>query len=328
MGETMRMILEIMKTNKDKAISGKAIKQALEGQGIYLDIKTIYAHIRQINAFFMPLLHEEMIVSIHSVGFVIAHDYFEDGQLQLLVDAIRYNKDLTQEEGQELIDKLIALSSAPQQARLLLEEKPHDHKNFSLMLNLTNIMKAIDNRKNISFEYVDYEIQDHHPVEVSHPMDAKKNRYIVSPYAIVLDNNHYYLIAYFAKRKERLSMYRIDRMRIIQTSKGTYIDIQEQYDMENYIKNAFNMFLNGKNIDLIIDFEESILREVVSRFGESIEIKALQEKWYEAKIKDLTYTRGLLMWLLMMGARIKVKAPLEVKEDLIKELQETMYYYA
>lgn len=327
MGEKMAVIFAIIASSPGKAMAGKDIAKALDAQGKHMDMKTIYKTIREINAFFYPVLQEDMFVPIRKVGWQLRKEYFEDGQLQLLIDAITYNKDLSYNEKQELIDKLTYFSSASQESRLITHVEK-DEKPFSLMLNLSVIMKAIATQTNIAFEYVSYEIDENrHPYEVASTHGNHGTTYVVSPYTIVLSNNHYYMIGYFSLRKNSLSMYRIDRMRKVLTRKGAFYDIRDSYDIDDYISRSFNMFINGVETDLVLHFHKGILREVVSRFGENITIESLSGEWYEAVVTAQSYSRGLLSWLLMLGSQVEVVSPKSIREDIRKEVEKTLKHY-
>ena len=52
MGEKMYYILKIIQENENSAISAKEILKRLENYNIYIDIKTVYSCIKQINKFF------------------------------------------------------------------------------------------------------------------------------------------------------------------------------------------------------------------------------------------------------------------------------------
>lgn len=327
MGEKMVLIFAIIAATQERAIAGKDIVKQLDAMGHHMDKKTIYRVIREINDFLRPIIHDDMFVPIRKVGWTLKNEYFDDGQLQLLIDAINYNKDLSYQEKLLLIDKLTYFSSYHQKKRLI-NHTEKDEKPFSLMLNLSVIMKAIENETNIAFEYVSYEIDEHHhPYEVASTHGNHGTTYVVSPYTIVLSNNHYYMIGYFSLRKESLSMYRIDRMRMVRTGKGIYVDIRDSYDIEDYISHSFNMFVNGVETDLVLHFHKAILREVVSRFGEDISITLLRGDYYEAVITKQTYSRGLLSWLLMLGSQVEVVSPKRIREDIRQEVEKTLKRY-
>lgn len=320
-------IFKVFADEKKTWITGDELVKKLDAQGYHMNRKTIFSYIRAINSLFHEAIGEDMIISRRHCGWSLAHGYFNDGQLQLLSDAISYNKDLSYNEKMELMRKLMYFSSRDQREHL----KPHlekDEKPFSLMVNLSVIMKAIREQKNIIFEYVNYAIDEHrHPFEVASEHGNAGKNYVVSPYTIVLDNNHYYLIGYFSKRQDVLSMYRVDRMRKVLTYKGSYVDIRDSIDMNEYIRTSFNMFVGGEETDIILHFHQNILREVVSRFGEDIVISRLNGSWFEAIIRHQSYSKGLISWIMMLGSQIEVVAPRRMRDEISAELEKTMARY-
>lgn len=320
-------VFKIFAASPKTWIRGTDLQKELAAQGYSYSLKTIYRYIRIINGFFKEAIGTDMIISRRRLGWQFVQGYFDDGQLQLLTDAIFYNKDLADREKAELINKLLYFSGSTQIKRAdTLPEK--GDKPFSLMVNLSVIMKAIGEQKNIIFEYVNYAVgEDRRPFEVASKHGNKGTNYVVSPYQIVLDNNHYYLIGYFNKRKNSLSMYRIDRMRKVMTYKGNYVDIRDSLDINEFIKSSFNMFVGGEEIDIVLHFHKNIFRETVSRFGENMEIVKLSGPWYEAVIRHQSYSQGLISWILMLGSQIEVVAPKHLREEIRKEIEKTLERY-
>lgn len=322
MGKRMFYVLKIIKDHD--VISAKDIVVELEEYGIYVDIKSIYAIIKRINEFFEEWINGKLIIAVKTKGYMLAHDFFSDGELQFLIDSIMYHQDLNSADQKRLQEKLMFLSSLSQQHNLITSLSNNKEQSFSLIHNLTTIMKAIQNERILSFQYIDYEIFDNHPIEVS---SHSGQNYLVSPYQIVLNNNHYYLIGYHEKNYNALSTYRIDRMRYIQTTKKHIIEIREQFNMQDEINKMMNMFTTQSKDTLHIQCQHKLLREVVSRFGQDIYIEKLYQDEYMIKIEDVPISEGLIGWIMMLQHQIKVIAPLSLKET-IKErikLMERLY---
>lgn len=327
MENELLLIFKIFATSPKTWIRGADLQKKLAKRGYHCSVKTIYKHIHTINGLFREVVGADMIISRRSLGWQFVQGYFDEGQLQLLTDAIRYNKDLSYREKTELIGKLLYFSNSTQITHTDLPADKED-KPFSLMVNLSVIMKAIGEEKNIIFQYVNYAIgEDHRPFEVASKHGNRGINYVISPYQIVLDNNHYYLIGYFDARKDSLSMYRVDRMRRVMTYKGMYIDIRDSLDINEFIKSNFNMFVGGKETDLVLHFHKNILRELVSRFGEDMTITPLSGPWYEAVIRHQSYSRGLISWILMLGGQIEVVAPKHIREEIKTEMEKALDRY-
>lgn len=212
--------------------------------------------------------NKQLIKTIRRRGYIIDEDFFEDGQLQLLIDSVLFNPNLDKKSVNDLVNKLALISSVIQMERLNTEHQNDNELTYDLLLNLTTVIKAINNHKNIAFKYISYDIKDNALQEVYHTNgNLNPETYVISPYKLILRNSNYYLIGYFDKRKDSLSVYRIDRMRIVRNHSSSYEDIQDCFDMEKEFENNVNMYVNNERIDLKIAFESSVLREVVNQFG-------------------------------------------------------------
>lgn len=319
MGKRMYYILKIIYENEE--ISANKIQELLEDYDIYINIKTIYDTITQINAFFYELFHETLILVRKKAGYSI-HNIFSDGQIQLLLDSITYHQDLKTSDKEELKEKILKFSSHKQQLRLMNNKSDEQNISFSLFLNLNTIMKAIEEKKTVSFEYINYQYENHHFKEIS-----LKKDYIVSPYQIVLNNNHYYLIGYYKERKNELSIYRIDRMRYIMLNKQTFTEIREQFNMQETINKMMNMFSYSENIDMTIQYHVSILREVISKFSLDIEAERVDNEWYQSTIEDVQLSEGLIGWILMLQDKIKVIYPYTLQKDIRQRIDNIKKLY-
>lgn len=320
MGKRMYWILKIIQEYKGNAISAKDIVIKLQDYGIYIDVKTVYANIQRINEFFYEWIQKDMIVAVKKVGFKIENEFFLDGELQFMLDSVTYHQDLDSQDKSRLKDKLMLFSSSHQQARLpqpSLKDKP---LTFSLFLNLSTIIKAIENKKTISFQYINYEVINHHLEEVSSLNGNNLDQYVVSPYQIILNNNHYYLISYNDKHKNTLTTYRIDRMRIIQKSHQPFIEIREQFDISDEIDKMTNMYISKDRITIEIECHQRLLREIVSHFGKDVTAKKLYQQTYLVKIEDVSLSEGLIGWIMMLQEQIKIVAPLSLQRDIKNRL--------
>lgn len=327
MGKRMYLVFKFILDNKDKGISAKEIQKRLEDYEIYLDIKTVYSCIHQINDFFHGWVHSDVIVSIKRVGFKIQFDFFEDGELQFLLDSIVFHQDLKNEDKQNLQDKLLSLSSYYQKQRLVRFQPSKRTLHFSLFLNLTTIMKAIENKSVLSFQYINYVISQNYLKEAPSLNGNNQDQYILSPYQIVSQNNHYYVIGYNDKFKNELSTYRIDRMRMIQTIHKPYLDIQEQFDLTDEIEKTTNMYISKQRDTIQLECHQKLLRELVSRFGTEITVQKLYQQQYLVTISDTPISDGLIGWLMMLQDQVKVVAPESLQKEMKSRIEKMSMLY-
>ncbi len=327
MGEKMYAVLKIFMISNQKYLTANDIKQQLETYHIYIERKNVYVIIAQINAFFYPVFHDILIKSIQRGGNYLDLDYFEDGELQFLLDNITYHEDLNDEDKRSLKQKLLCFSSSMQQQRLIDNEISSKTQTFSLLINLTTIMKAIEKKKGISFQYINYEIQEHHLAEVFSTHGNNNELYYMSPYRIISSNNHYYVIGYNSLHQNRLSVYRIDRMRNIQTVKKIYVDKSDELDVASQIAKMTNMYTSSIEDTLKIKCDKHILREIVSHFGQKIYIEETHDGKYLITIEDTPISDGLIGWLMMLQNQVKVIAPASLKDEVVKRIWLMMEQY-
>lgn len=327
MAERLYYVFKIIQDQKGKAISGKDIQIELKKLNINIDIKTVYACIQKINQFFYEWIQDDMIASMKKTGFYIKKEFFLDGELQFLLDSIVFHADLNIEDKQTLKNKLLLLSSYHQRERLIQYQPLDKKQNFSLITNISTIMKAIDKRCTLSFEYINYEIYQHSLIEVPSTHGNHHKQYIISPYQIVLNNNHYYLIGYNEKHMNELSTYRIDRMRMIQTSKENFIEIREQFDMREEIEKMTNMYSSQSKETIQFQCQQKVLREIVSHFGKDIQIQRLYDDQYLITVEDVAISEGLVGWIFMLQDQIKIIAPNSLKEQIKLKLNHMCQLY-
>ena len=125
------------------------IKMLLEEKyQIKVDIKTVYQAIRNINELSHYIYQKDIIKTKHRKGYAINEEFFNDGQIQYLWDSILYNNDLDQKEVNILFTKLQTLSSNKQLSRIQNQTiRQNDIRNYDLLLTLTTIIKAINEKK-------------------------------------------------------------------------------------------------------------------------------------------------------------------------------------
>lgn len=326
MGEYMRLMINFLK-EQDGPVPAQEIASFLSEEGYPISRSRVIALIGHINTLYEDFFEGPMIKAIHRKGYCLARDYFTDGQLKFMIDMLTFNQDISHLERNELIDTLMRLSSKLQRERLLITEAPKENRSAAIMHHLSIIMKAIAGCRNVKFMYADYAIKDEHPMEVISSRGNAGRFYDVSPYSILFANNHYYLICHYEGHEEPLTSFRLDRMRHVTTSKGVFHDLRDAYDLDEYARHNFSMFLEGDDIELVIRFDERIRREIISRFGEEMSLKKINTKIYEARIDNVKYTQGLKNYIMMLGAKIEVIKPYALKQDIQTELKKTLALY-
>ena len=197
------------------------------------------------------------------------------------------------------------------------QPRKNQPRNYDLLLNMTTVIKAIHEKKNIYFKYVSYEIKRNKFVEIAHNHGNHKENnefYIISPYKLIQRDSKYYVLGYFNQRPDKLSIYRLDRMRLVRNHKSPFEE-GEQFDLEQEVDHI-NMYVSGQKDTLEISFDEVVLREVIDQFGQDHPVKKDFENRYHLTIEDVLISDGLIGWLMMLQDHVKVIKPYSLQEKM------------
>lgn len=327
----MWYILAILKITELEYISASDIQWALlEKYDIDCNIKTIYSDIKKINMFMEQFMQIENYIKVkRKFGYYIEYGCFDDAMLRFLYDAIISSDAIGQQEAKRVFD-LVRVFSPNQQLKRLGIEKLEKLSGEDQFVKMNTILMAIHQKKAILFEYNRYRYDGHQPI----PMLTKgtngnydRYTYYISPYEVMMQAGHYYLLAYNDSRREQLSIYRIDRMEKVRTTKSPYIDIKEMWDMEILKKRAINMFFSTETIDLKFLFSTDVFGGMIDQFGDKLRVQSDISGKCLGEVKDVTLSDGLIAWVMMWGNKLTILEPISLKEKVIQRIEESLSQY-
>lgn len=323
----------LLHSNQEYQMASQILEELKSKYHMSCDIKTIYADIHKINLFMEEMLAISSYIKVkRKRGYYIEKGILDDAQLRFIYDAICSNGALSKGEGEELFAKITALSPLAQITRLHIEEMTKN-TNHSLFIKMNVILQAISEQKTIIFEYVRYTIDQQGKVipvkseNGNYEKDESGHTYFVSPYEVMMHSGHYYLLAHNTIRNEQLSIYRIDRMDLVRTTKLKFIDIREMWDMKQLKRQAINMYFSNDVIDLKFLFDKEIFRSIVDQFSDQLTVKPDVSGKYVGEVKEVTLSDGLIGWIMMLGNHITILEPSSLKEMVILRLKESLDHY-
>ncbi len=283
-----RFLME--ETDENNIIGGEDISTYINSLGISAERRSVYKDIDAINKAMLMLdegisaaeaeeLYEEYpdegrIAKVKGKGFYVRQRDFELIDLSLMAQCIYSAKFLSKSEAERLASVLSGFVSKHQRDKIFYDAILTDRVKTNNKSVLSNIMtindamsKELDGEKHIpekiSFKYLSYSLDD-----VSSFRERRNGgRYVASPYALLINDGNYYLLAY-DDYKESIITYRVDRMKDVRLSgeprEGK--EAFEQLDMKSYTKRVFSMF-GGEKVLTTIQFTNHLLDTVVDRFG-------------------------------------------------------------
>lgn len=273
------------------------------------------------------------LVTLHNCGLHIEHyestqnKYYYDGhaydlaELKLIVDAISSSKFITQRKSDELITKLLTLTSVANAAKLrrhiyVAGRVKSDNEQGYYIVDALN--EAIDTRRKIQFAYTDF--------------DVNKNRYVtndgtpytVSPYTLEWDGDYYYLRG-FCDERQAMRTFRIDR--IAEQPKilnQIAVSPPEDYSPAQYSKCVFRMFDTDQPEEVQLQCHVSTMKYLIDNFGMDVKTEPIGEDSFRANVL-VCASSTFYRWLFGFNGKIKILGPEAVKNAYREMLQKALY---
>ncbi|HLR70144.1 MAG TPA: WYL domain-containing protein, partial [Pseudogracilibacillus sp.] len=171
-----------------------------------LDIRTIKSDLDSLQQMDFEIIQNRR--KFGKIFYSHQEKLFETYQIRLLVDAILSARFIAENEKSNLLAKLKELTSKHIQKTLpgpiLFNQTIHDYE--LIKYNIDKIHHAIAEQNIVSYKYGDYNLQKKFVYR------RNEERYYVAPYALIWQNDLYYLIGKFLETDE-IRHYRLDRMR-------------------------------------------------------------------------------------------------------------------
>ena len=180
-----------------------------------------------------------------------------------------------------------------------------------IKLNIDRLHDAITNQHVVRYQYGDFNVKKEFHFR------REGAFYYVEPYALIWQNDLYYLIGKFQETGE-IRHYRLDRMRNIDVEADKFAK-DRRFELQTYVDNTFHMY-SGEEMYMEVRFHNSLLNAIFDRFGMDIMLRADGEDYFVVKAKA-KFSDGLISWLLTWGHRAKVLGPEQLVGRMEEEVQ-------
>ncbi|MBR5596732.1 MAG: WYL domain-containing protein [Lachnospiraceae bacterium] len=308
----IKFLLE--KTDEEHKATMPEILSYLEANEITAERKSIYADLESIRDLGIDVQGEKQG---RGFGYYIGARDFEIAELKLLVDAIQSSKFITEKKSAELIKKLsglVSIHEAKQLKRQVYVSGRAKTVNESIFYNIDTLHNAIEENKKIIFQYFQWNTKKE--------MELRKNGsfYEVSPWALVWEDENYYLVAYDALEKE-IRHYRVDKMLKIDTLNLSREGKEhfERFNIAEYTKKSFGMFAGEEEMVKLL-IHKSMIGVMIDRFGRDIMIVPIDEEQVRVNVK-VAVSDQFLGWVFGLGSKIKIQGPQNVVDKMKNQVE-------
>ena len=298
-------ILEYLLENTDENhfVKNADIQKYLSNRGIGADQRTVVSDIKTLQDYGYEVEYDYREKAYH----IISRD-FELYQLQLLIDSVQSSKFIPQKEAKELSSKIKKLAS--RNDRILLERRNYVANrvrslNDSVFYHIDDIHSAIADGWKLSFHYFTYDLQK--------KKRYFKEHYIVSPYALIWNDDNYYLLAYHAGMMKHFRVDKIDDIKIVKERREGVEAFKTLKLTERSLK-VFSMY-GGAEETITLRFSNNLIGVVLDRFGRDIRISPDDDRHFKITVK-VEVSPQFYGWLCGLGTGVRIIHPDEVAQKM------------
>lgn len=316
-------LLEVLleKTDENNCLSAQDLIDYLASKDVYVERKTIFSDIATLKDFGIDICVSK---SKDRSGYYVLSRDFELVELKIITEAILSSRYISAKKSKELIHKLETLVGPSERKELEREVFVSGRvktDNESIYYNVDILHNAILNNHEITFNYYDW--------NVNKELVARHNGklYRISPWALTVKDENYYLIAYDDNNSE-IRHYRVDKMKNIkEVKKSSRLGKEafESFDVGEYTTSNFGMYRGDKDIVTLVCKEDKI-GIIFDRFGRDIDVRKLKDNSISCRVPVLVSSQ-FFGWLSGIGNDIKISMPKDVKEKYLEYLKNIIALY-
>lgn len=334
----------LRESDPDNTVSATTIIQYLHSIGIDAEKKSVYRDIEEINKamliaersrdgdeYTLSEAEEELeeygndvryiVYNPSKKGYYVRERRYEVDQIRLAAESIYASKFLTEKEAEDFVDMICSFVSEYQADDikhdvLLTDRVKTNNKNTFRNVSTINAAMSteLDGEKHvpekISFKYLKSTISD-----LKQQVERRKGaKYVVSPYALLLNEGNYYMLA-FEDRTQKIKTYRVDRMRGVDLT-GVPREGTEAFaaiDLKTYTRRVFSMFGGDKEL-VTIRFANDLLDSVIDRFGIN-DVKYTKVDGNSFSITEqIEISNQFFGWVCGFGEKAKITSPPKVEK--------------
>ncbi|WLD94265.1 YafY family protein [Alkalihalobacillus sp. AL-G] len=244
---------------------------------------------------------------------------FELYELRMLIDAVVSARFITKKESRQLIEKIKKLTSTGLSKKLqnqIYLDETIKTPSTNVRFTIDCIHVAISENRKINYQYGKYN------VDKEFKLNREGELYSVKPYALIWNNDYYYLIGEYEKLGQ-IRHYRIDRMRSVTVQDEQFK--RNPFNVAEYVNKTFNMY-SGEEQPIEIQIDNSLINVMIDRFGRNVDIRKVDDNSFILKT-NASVSDGLVGWLLMWGGQAKVLKPGTLVQKLKEESQKLYKQY-
>lgn len=301
-------------------INNKTVNKSEMSMKFKVNEKTIRRDIAEIKNFFYENIDEFGEISIdysrRKKGYILneMNSKCNEKEVLLLIKILLGSRGLCKKEVNGIIEKLI-FNLEKKEKGIVRELIGNELRNYvspkhskELILMIWDIEQAIRNRRRIKINYT--------------KVNGEEQTVEIIPKGIIYSEYYFYLIADKKEIKDRV--YRVDRINSYKILLETFPMKELQGFQEGEFRKSIQFMQKDDLIKTKFEFKGESVEVILDRVPTANVIKKEKGKYIlEAKV----YKRGIKMWFLSQGKKIKVIEPQELVEEIKEEIKDMYGLY-
>ncbi len=296
-------ILHDLTDDEHSLATGKIIRMLTE-KGYPAERRTIQDDIRCLEDAGFDILIEK---NGKNNQYHLGGRTFDTSELMMLIDAVSSSRFIPEDKSDELIAKLSSLSSSFSQQRLdpkIYTANRIKSDNGTVFITADIIARAINVGKKIRFQYYDY-TPDKEKV-LRHGGEF----YTCSPYAMLWNDDRYYLISYSDKH-QTLVPFRVDRMKTPEILDEEAVK-DPDFDIAEFARKELKMFV-GPEQKVVLECENELMQNIVDKFGVETPTERVSEEHFQAEV-TVGISPTFFSWIFQFEGKVRIVSPEETAE--------------
>lgn len=296
-------------TDENKSLTMKEIIAHLASNGIRAERKSLYDDIETLRVLGIDIQTKRG----KSTGYYVASREFEMPELKLLIDAVRASKFMPEQQSTSLIEKLSRLAplhDRPSLNRSVFVSNRAKTFDTDIFNTVDRIHEAVEKNLDINFKYFRWTEQK----QKEYRKDG--NIYSVSPWSLVWDDNHYYLVGFDTDRQE-IRHYRVDKMELVTLTETPRSGEEafKAFNIDSYSESVFGMF-GGAPERVTLRCKNRLANVIIDRFGQDVPI--LNDGEAFRTYINVVPSPVFLGWVISFGDDMEIISPEHIADELKK----------
>ena len=292
-------------TDEDHPMHSNEIMETLQGQGYSISRNTLHDDLKVLKSFDLDII----TVISRDNSYFLGERKFEMPELKMLVDAVSSSRIIPAQRSEELIKKIGSMASCYQRKNLaprifISDRIKADNKQWNLTLD--QLERAINQKKQVSFEYIDY------ATDKKKILKNNGEAYFCSPYTCLWNNDAYYVIGYSEKHAKVVS-FRIDRMIHVKVTDQDAIQMPKGFDLSAFSKRIIKMY-GGEEQEVELICDNELMKNLIDHFGDKFPVEKESDKKFRVRVNVFT-SPTFYAWIFQFVGKISIAAPDSVRRE-------------